>query len=96
MVGHPSVEIEGVIDAFPLTYFYDDNKGVLYPLTPFLLVNRRNLIRLPNKAYFEIFNTYEALFKRTKYNGRLLGNFISVWEREYLLGLLLEAYRPKG
>ena len=89
------VEIEGVVNARPLTYVYDDNEGVSYPLTPSHLVNGRNLNRLPNDAYFEICNTYESLSKRAKYNRRLLNNFTSVWKNEYLLGLL-EAYRPKG
>ena len=89
------VEIEGVINTRPLTYVYDDNEGVSYPLTPSHLVNGRNLNRLPNNAYFEICNTYESLSKRAKYNCRLLNSFTSVWKNEYLLGLL-EAYRPKG
>ena len=89
------VEIEGVINARPLTYVYDDNEGVSYPLTPSHLVNGRNLNRLPNDAYFEICNTYESLSKRAKYNHRMLHNFTSVWKNDYLLGLL-EAYRPKG
>ena len=85
------VEIEGVINARPLTYVYDDNEGVSYPLTPSHLVNGRNLNRLPNDAYFEICNTYESLSKRAKYNCRMLHNFTSVWKNDYLLGLL-EAY----
>ena len=89
------VEIEGVVNARPLTYVYDDNEGVSYPLTPSHLVNGRNLNWLPNDAYFEICNTYESLSKRAKYNRRLLSNFTSVWKNEYLLDLL-EAYRPKG
>ena len=89
------VEIEGVINARPLTYVYDDNEGVSYPLTPSHLVNERNLNRLPSDAYFEICNTYESLSNRAKYNRRMLHNFTSVWKNNYLLGLL-EAYRPKG
>ena len=89
------VEIEGVINARPLTYVDDDNEGVLYPLTPSHLVNGRNLNRLPNDAYFEICNTYESLSKRAKYNRRILKNFTSVWKNDYLLGLL-KTYRPKG
>ena len=35
------IEVEGVINARPLTYVYDDNESVLYPLTPSDLIYGR-------------------------------------------------------
>ena len=37
------VKIEGVINARPITYAYDDSEGVSFPLTPSQLVYRRNI-----------------------------------------------------
>ena len=57
------VEIESVVNSRPLTYVFDDNEEISYPLTPSHLVNGRNLNRLPNDAYFEVCNTYENVSK---------------------------------
>ena len=69
------IEIESVINSRPITYVVDDSDGISYPLTPFQLINGRNLSSLPNNAYFEIVNTYEELSKRAKYNRKLLSQF---------------------
>ena len=89
------IEIEGVINSRPLTYVTDDSDGISYPLTPSQLINGRNLCSVPNDAYFDIVNTYEALSKRAKYNRRLLSQFTNRWKKEYLLSLL-EKYKPRN
>ena len=89
------VEIENVINSRPLTYIYDDEEGVNYPLTPSQLINGRNLAMLPNDGHYEIVSTHESLSKRARYHRKVLSHFIKKWQREYLLNLL-EAHRPKG
>ena len=77
-----------------MTYVYDDNEGISYPLTPSHLINGRNLSHLPSDRYLEVVSTYESLSKRAKLNRLLLGHFSKRWKNEYLLGLM-EAYKPK-
>ena len=89
------VEVECIINSRPLTYIYDDQDGVSYPLTPLQLINGRNLSLLPNDYHYEIVSTHESLSKRDKYNARVLSQFIARWRKEYLTSLL-EAYRPKN
>ncbi len=88
------VEIEGVINARPLTYVFDDSEGISYPLTPSQLINGRNLMQEPNHKHAEIVSTYEALSRRAKYQYQLLSKFTNRWKNEYLIGLM-EAYRSK-
>ena len=89
------VEVECIINSRPLTYVYDDQDGVSYPLTPSQLINGRNLSLLPNDYHYEIVSTHESLSKRAKYNARVLSQFIARWRKEYLTSLL-EAYMPKN
>ena len=74
------VEIESVINSRPITYIYDDSKGISYPLTPSKLTNGRNLDCEPNHSYFEIVNNYHSLSKRAKYYRRLLSQFTTCWK----------------
>ena len=39
------IEIEAVINARPITYVYDDEESVSYPLTPSQLINGRQITR---------------------------------------------------
>ena len=89
------VEVECIINSRPLTYIYDDQDGVSYPLTPSQLINGRNLSLLPNDYHYEIVSTHESLSKRAKYSARVLNQFIARWRKEYRTSLL-EAYRPKN
>ena len=57
------VEVECIINSRPLTYIYDDQDGVSYPLTPSQLINGRNLSLLPNDYHYEIVSTHESLSK---------------------------------
>ena len=88
------VEIEGVINARPLTYVLDDIDGVSYPLTPSHLINGRNLLQSPSHRHCEIISSYETLSKRAKYHQNLLSEFSNRWKQEYLSGLM-EAYKSK-
>ena len=89
------VEIERVINSRPLTYVFDDQEGITYPLTPSQLVNGRNLSMMPNESHHEVVSTHESLSKRARYHQRVLSQFTKRWRNEYLLSLL-EAYRPRN
>jgi len=88
-------EVENVINSRPLTYIFDDQEGISYPLTPSQLINGRNLAMMPHEGYYEVISTYESLSRRANYNRKVLSQFSNRWKNEYLLNLL-EAYRPKG
>ena len=88
-------EVENVINSRPLTYIFDDQEGISYPLTPSQLINGRNLAMLPHEGYYEVISTYESLSRRANYNRKVLSQFSHRWKNEYLLNLL-EAYRPKS
>lgn len=80
------VEIEGIINCRPLTYVYDDQEGVSYPLTPAHLIYGRSLATC-NERTFEILSTYKTLSKRAMYHRQLLRQYTTSWKREYLLSL---------
>ena len=79
-------EIEAVQNDRPITYCYDDEGGISYPLTPSELINGRCLTKL-NDRVFEIINTNEALTKKVRYHSNLLRGFTNRWQTEYLQGL---------
>jgi len=81
------VEIEATLNNRPLTYTYDDEEGISYPLTPSQLIYGRQISTLPNDKQFEIVSTHQALTKKAKYQKRILGQFIRRWKREYLLSI---------
>ena len=43
-----SIEIEGTLNNRPLTYLYDDEQGISYPLTPSSLIYGRAIAITPN------------------------------------------------
>ena len=51
------VEIEGVINARPITYVYDDEESVSYPLTSSDLIYGRRINSTPNGSHYEIHST---------------------------------------
>ena len=59
------VEIEGVINARPLTYLYDDD--VSEPLTPSHLLSGRNLHATPSDSPPVVVSTAETMTNRLKY-----------------------------
>ena len=81
------MEIEGVINARPITYVYDDTEGVSYPLTPAELLYSRSTTRTSNGKHFEIVSTNETLTNRANYHRKLLQNFTKRLKNEYLLGI---------
>ncbi|KAL9955907.1 hypothetical protein ACROYT_G037306 [Oculina patagonica] len=80
-------EIEGLINARPLTYVYDDEDSISYHLTPSDLIYGRRVTTTPNSQHFEITSTYDSLTKRLKHHRHLLGQFTRQWRNEYLTSL---------
>ena len=81
------VEIESVLNARPLTYVFDDGEGVSYPITPSQLSYGRNVMLTPNDSHLEVVSTQELLTKRAKHHRKLLADFGTRWQNEYLIGL---------
>ena len=81
------VEIEAILNNRPLTYVYDDENGVSYPLTPSQLIYGRQLTMTTKGRQSEIISTYQSLTKRAQHHTRLLSKFALRWSREYLLSL---------
>jgi UDP-3-O-[3-hydroxymyristoyl] glucosamine N-acyltransferase len=70
-----------------LTYVYDDEQGVSYPLTPASLIYRRRIATTPNESHYEIVSTNKSLTRRAKYQARVLNNFTDQWKKEYFLNI---------
>ena len=81
------VEIEAAINNHPLTYMYDDENGITYPLTPSDLIYGRQLSTSPNSKHFDVISTNKTLTKKARHHFRLLENFNQQWQKEYLLSL---------
>ena len=81
------VEIETTINNRPLTYLYDDEEGISYPLTPSQLIYGRQIDLTPNTRQFAIISTNQSLTKKAKYHRALLKQFTHRWRKEYLLSL---------
>ena len=62
------VEVEATLNNRPLTYMYDDEEGVSYPLTPADLIYGRRISSTVNDKHFEIVSTNQSLTKRAKYH----------------------------
>ena len=81
------VEIEATLNNRPLTYIYDDEEGLSYPLTPADLINGRQIATMPHQRDCNVISTFHSLTKRARYHFRLLESFNKQWRKEYLLGL---------
>lgn len=81
------IEIEATLNSRPLTYIYDEQEGVSYPLTPSCLINGRRIPTTPNDIQFEISCTNKSLTKRARYQNRILKSFTDQWKKEYLLSI---------
>ena len=55
------IEIESTLNNRPITYIYDDEEGISYPLTPSCLLYGRRTTTTPNDSQFEIGSTNESL-----------------------------------
>ena len=80
-------EVEAVINARPLTYVYDEEESVSYPLTPSDLIYGRRITESPNSQHYETISTYNSLTKRFKHHRHLLSQFTRRWRNEYLTSL---------
>ena len=55
------IEIEGTLNNRPLTYVYDDEQGISYPLTPSSLICGRTIATTASDKQYEILSTNQAL-----------------------------------
>ena len=81
------VEIEATLNNRPLTYIYDDEEGLSYPLTPADLIYGRQIATMPHQRHCNVISTFQSLTKRARYHFRLLEGFTKQWRKEQLLGL---------
>ena len=81
------VEVEGIVNARPLTYVYDELDGINFALTPSHLINGRRLQNTPNSSHLEIVSTHESLTRRSRHQKRLLNQFTETWRKDYLVSL---------
>ena len=82
-----AVEIEGLLNAKPLTYIYDDGESISLPLTPSHLIYGRRVVNSPNGQYFEIMSTNKSLTRKFRHHRKLLQVYKKQWKREYLQSL---------
>lgn len=80
-------EVESIINSRPITYVYDDEESISYPLTPSHLIYGRRITTMPNDGHFEVISTHQSLTRRNKYHKNLLQQFPKQWKQDYLLGL---------
>ena len=81
------IEIEGIINARPLTYVYDDEEMNYEPLTPSHLIYGRRITSSPNSSHHEVISTNRALTRRCRHHKHLLEQLTKQWRREYLTSL---------
>ena len=55
------IEVEATLNNRPITYVYDDEEGISYPLTPAALIYGRNIATTPNSRQFEFISTNQSL-----------------------------------
>ena len=54
------IEIEGTLNNRPLTYVYDDEQEISYPLTPSSLIYGRTIATTVSDKQYEILSTNQA------------------------------------
>ena len=81
------VEIEGVVNSRLLTYVYDDEESLSYPLTPSDLIYGRRITSTPNAAHYEVISTNQSLTKKSRHHRHVLRQLTNQWRREYLIEL---------
>ena len=81
------IEVEATPNNRPLTYMYDDENGISYPLTPASLIYGRRISHATNEPHTDVTSTACPLTKRAKYHYNLLNQFNKQWSKEYLLDL---------
>ena len=81
------VEVECTLNNRPITYVYDDENHVSYPLTPVALIYGRRISQAVNERHAEVISTNQSLTQRAKYHFQILKQFNCQWSKEYLLSL---------
>ena len=81
------VEIEGVVNSRPLTYVYDDEESISYPLTPSDLIYGRRITSTPNAAHYELISTNQSLARKSRRHKHVFQQLTNQWRREYLIEL---------
>lgn len=89
------IEVEAIVNTWPLTYVEDGEEGLNYSLTPSHLINGRRICTTSNSQHHEIVSTHNALTKRYKLQRRFLSQFTMIWQKHYLLELR-ESHALKG
>jgi hypothetical protein len=80
-------EVEALINLRPITYIYDDDESISYPLCPSHLIYGRRITPIPTSEHYEVVSTYHSLTRRARHQRRLLQQFTKQWRREYLQNL---------
>ncbi len=80
-------EVEALINLRPITYIYDDDESISYPLCPSHLIYGHRITPMPTSEHYEVVSTYHSLTKRSRHQRKLLQQFTKQWEREYLQNL---------
>jgi hypothetical protein len=57
------IEVEALINARPITYIYDDDESISYPLCPSHLIYGRRITAMPSSEHYEVVSTYHSLRK---------------------------------
>ena len=81
------VEIEGIVNARPITYVHDDTESISFSLTPSHLIYGRRIRTMPNSQHYEILSTYNSLTRKARHQRKLLDQIVKYWRNEYLLAL---------
>ena len=76
------VEIEGLLNARPLTYIYGDSESISFPLSPSHLVYGRRIVNSPNGQYFEVISTNQLLTRKLRHYRKLLEDYARQWRTE--------------
>ena len=81
------IKVEATLNNRPLTYLYDDENGISYPLTPASSIYGRRVSQAVNETHIDIVSTNRTLTQCAKHHFKLLDQFIQQWSEEYLLSL---------
>ncbi len=65
-------EVEALINLRPITYVYDDDESISYPLCPSHLIYGRRITPMPTSEHHEVVSTYHSLTKRSRHQRKLL------------------------
>jgi len=81
------IEVEAVINCYPLSFVYDDYEGVNYALTPSHKFYSIRMASTPWSGHYNVFSTNASLTRRARNQKCILSQIISCWRKDYLLSL---------